>query len=194
MRFRAHERQPGLGYDARMSCPRAVVPILVLVLAACGGEADDGTATGAATGTDSANTDGSTAATTGPTTTATTGPTTSMENVTGVDDDCDGRPGGEWNACKKDGNTENSLCHWVMGAGEGSVSCLVPASGGYNACGINLCADDCDCFAPPATGTAIVKCKEVFADGGKACVLYCLNGQICPDGMECVSGTCYWPN
>lgn len=178
-----------------MSCLRAVVPILVLVLAACGGEAGDDSGTGAATGTDSANTGGSTAATTAPTTTtATTAPTTTMEGATGGDDDCDDRPGGEWNACSKDGNTQNSLCNWVMGAGEGSITCLVPASGGYNVCGISECADDCDCFAPPVTGTALVKCKAVFADGGKACVLYCLNGQICPDGMECVSGTCYWPN
>ncbi len=179
-----------------MSCPRAVVPILVLVLAACGGEAGDDSGSGAATGTDSANTGGSTAATTAPTTTtATTAPTTTMEGATGGDDDdCDDRPGGEWNACSKDGNTQNSLCNWVMGPGEGSITCLVPASGGYNVCGISQCADDCDCFAPPVTGTALVKCKAVFADGGKACVLYCLNGQICPDGMECVGGTCYWPN
>ena len=46
----------------------------------------------------------------------------------------------------------------------------------------------------PLLGTAIAGCREVFGNGGKACVLYCLNGQICPDGMQCASGTCYWPN
>lgn len=170
-----------------MSSPRAVLWRFAVVLAACGGKPDDGpdgdAGTMPATG----------AGTTAESSAGTTAPTTTQGSDDGAIDVCEGRPGGDWNACKKDGNTQNSLCDWTMG-GAGTLSCLVPASGGYNVCGINHCEDDCDCFAPPLTGTALATCTPVFANGGKACVLYCVNGQTCPDGMTCVSGTCYWPD
>ena len=51
----------------------------------------------------------------------------------------------------------------------------------------------CDCFAPPATGDAVVTCAAVLQGGGTACVLSCGGGETCPDGMECLSGTCFWP-
>jgi hypothetical protein len=175
-----------------MSSPRVLVMAGVLVAIACGDKPDDAEA-----GDTSATmaTGGSDTQTTGEPTGPTSAPTTTTGGTTaGVDDMCGSRPSGDWNACFQDGTIMNSLCGWTMGDGAGSVTCLSPASGGFNSCGIRDCVDDCDCFAPPATGTAIPFCLDIFVDGGKGCVLYCVNGQICPDGMECVSGTCYWPN
>jgi hypothetical protein len=82
----------------------------------------------------------------------------------------------------------------MEGSGNGTITCLSPQSGGFNVCGIRDCVDDCDCFAAPLTGDAVPSCRVVFGDNGKACVLYCANGQTCPDGMECSSGYCYWPD
>lgn len=115
--------------------------------------------------------------------------------ATGVFDMCPSRPSGDWNACRDGAALDNSLCEWTESPGKsGTVSCLSPAGGDHNVCGIEACVEDCDCFAPPATGTAVVTCAPILGDGGKACVLYCAGGQICPDGMECFSGYCYWPN
>jgi hypothetical protein len=185
-----------------MSSPRA---LLMLILAlACSGEPDDGEAgdgeTAAATAT--AGDDGaSSGPTTGgdasgePTTAGASATTTAGGETAGVDDMCGGgRPGGGWNACFVDGHIDNELCGWTMGDGPGTITCLAPASGSYNVCGLMNCVEDCDCFTPPTTGSAIARCSEILANGGKACVLYCAGGQICPDGMTCVSGTCYWPN
>lgn len=113
----------------------------------------------------------------------------------GVVDTCPSRPSGDWNACRDGAALDNSLCEWTESAGKsGTVTCLSPAGGDHNVCGIEACVEDCDCFAPPATGTAVVTCAPILGDGGKACVLYCAGGQICPAGMECFSGYCYWPN
>ena len=115
--------------------------------------------------------------------------------ATGVFDMCPSRPSGDWNACRDGAALDNSLCEWTESPGKsGTVSCLSPAGGDHNVCGIEACVEDCDCFAPPATGTAVVTCAPILGDGGNACVLYCAGGQICPDGMECFSGYCYWPN
>lgn len=111
----------------------------------------------------------------------------------GIADMCPNRPGGDWNPCFVDGKIDNDNCEWTMGEA-GTPLCLSPTTGAFNVCGIKDCVDDCDCFAAPKTGDAIPYCDEVFTNGGRGCVLWCANGQTCPDGMECVSGTCYWPN
>jgi len=169
-----------------MSLQRVIIFVAVLVAIGCGDKPDDGEG-----GNDG---EGSTITTGGAPTEATAATTSADGTTAGIDDMCPGRPGGGWNACFVDGNIDNDKCEFMSDGGPGTALCLSPASGGFNVCGIRDCVDDCDCFAPPASGTAIPICSEVFADGGRACVLYCVNSQICPDGMQCVAGTCYWPN
>jgi len=152
-----------------------------LALLACASESD-GTTTDAADTTAANTTAASSTGTTAATTTA------------GVDDECPNRPAGAYNSCEDNGLTNNKLCGWTDDGGPTNITCLGPSGGTFNVCGLSECVDDCDCFAPPTTGTAIAGCRQAFADGGKACLLYCANGQICPDGMECFSGTCYWPD
>jgi len=173
-----------------MSPLRVIVWVGVLVASGCGDKPDVGE--GGEGSTAMATGDAPTEPTSEPTTSTQT--PTAEDTTAGIVDTCPDRPGGDWNACFVDGKIDNDLCNFTMGPGPGSPLCLSPASGGFNVCGIRDCVDDCDCFAPPTTGTAIPICSEVFANGGRACVLYCVNGQICPDGMECGSGTCYWPN
>lgn len=167
---------------------RVIVCVGALLASACGDKPDDGEGGDDGEGTTLSTGSAPTSATTAATTTAAEGTTA------GVDDMCPSRPGGDWNACFVDGSIDNDLCGFAANGGAGSALCLSPMSGGFNVCGIRDCVDDCDCFAPPATGTAIPVCSEVFGDGGRGCVLYCVNDQICPDGMQCVAGTCYWPN
>lgn len=182
-----------IGHNAPMSRLRVVL-FGVLGACACGEKSDDeggGSADGSGTSASSgAPTEASGASTSGATTAG------AEESTAGpIADECASRPGGGWNACKADGQTDNDLCGFTAASGgSGKVTCLTPTSGAYNSCGVFDCVDDCDCYAPPSTGTAFPVCKEVFANGGKGCVLWCVNGQTCPDGMACVSGTCYWPN
>lgn len=162
---------------------RCLAPLsLLFVIAACG-EGGDGTtvttdaSTGLATeggGTSGGASGGLTAPTGGP-----------------GNDVCPERPAGDWNACKSGGLVDNKLCG---GDGGAAISCLIPASGSFNVCGIEGCDDDCDCFAPPASGDAVVFCAPLLGGGGKACALYCAGGQTCPDGMQCQAGYCYWPD
>ena len=161
------------------------VSLSLLVLVACTSEPDDTTTDAAAA---------STAEQTTASSDTTAAEPTSSTATTAVDE-CPNRPSGAYNQCRT-GNSlpDNTKCGWTSDGGPTSVTCLSPQSGDFNVCGLRDCVDDCDCFAPPTTGTAIAGCREVFGNGGKACVLYCLNGQICPDGMQCASGTCYWPN
>jgi len=112
----------------------------------------------------------------------------------GSSDLCEVNAIGEWNACKKGPLIDNSKCNWEAdGMSAGEITCTSPSSGGGNVCSIEQCEDECDCFAPPATGTATVICAPVLADNVRGCVLDCGNGQTCPDEMVCISGYCYWP-
>jgi len=54
---------------------------------------------------------------------------------------------------------------WTDDGGLQSVTCLSPQSGEFNVGGLRDCVDDCDCFTPPTTGTAIAGCREVFGNG-----------------------------
>ena len=126
---------------------------------------------------------------------------TTDDSTTGVPNMCDVNAIGEWNACKKGALTDNSLCNWMdNGVSSGEIRCLLPAGGGGSLCSIEACENECDCFAPPATGTAIVQCAPVLGDGTKACVLNCAGDVTCPDGMECVDVVggafhrCVWPD
>lgn len=111
---------------------------------------------------------------------------------------CDPPVVGEWNSCiDASGDIDNTLCNWLGNPdGTGFLTCLSAppmALDGGNICTIRDCVDTCDCFDPPATGTAVVVCAEILADGSTACGLDCSAGQTCPDGMECASGLCFWP-
>ena len=121
---------------------------------------------------------------------------TTAEATTGPTNSCDPVIPGEWNSCVGDmGQIDNTLCNW-MGVPDavGFIGCLSSSSNeDANVCMITGCEDDCDCFAPPATGTAPVACADVLADGGFACVLTCDMGETCPDGMECIDGLCFHP-
>ena len=108
---------------------------------------------------------------------------------------CASHAPGEWNSCKDGPLILTGNCGWSAAEGKsGAVLCVGPASGGGNACSVRDCVDVCDCFAPPSTGSAVLACVPVLGDGGSACVLQCASGQTCPDGMECISGSCYWPS
>ncbi len=166
--------------------------VLLLTLTACSGETVDSASatqgTGNGTGTTAA-VDTTADSSSGEGTTATTEAVTS-----GPPDECADHPAGDWAACRVNNKTDNTLCGYQANGHPGEINCLSPQSGDYNVCGVGDCVADCDCFAPPGSGDAVPLCLPLFADGGKACVLYCANGQTCPDGMECVAGTCYWPN
>lgn len=172
-----------------MAWPRSLL-LLVALLPACSG-GSDGTTTADASASTSATDVASTGSDTSDATGSSGQPTTTT-NATDdtVLDECNGRPGGGWNSCQDN----SSNCGFVDNGGQGTLTCLTPQSGNFSVCGIRDCVDDCDCWAPPKTGAAPAVCTPIFGDGGKACVLYCVNGQKCPDGMECASGTCYWPD
>lgn len=109
---------------------------------------------------------------------------------------CDPVVVGEWNSCiAEGGQIDNTLCNWVgMGSSVGMISCLNASSmEGANVCFIRGCEDACDCFAPPATGTAVVVCAPILADQEMGCALDCSDDKLCPDGMICSDNLCFWP-
>ena len=168
-----------------MAWPRAIT-LALFTLLACNSEPDTTTSSTQEAGSSTAI---ATTTTTGASTTAE--PTTTGGQTTTADG-CASHPAGDWTACKKGSLTDKTLCGFDEGSSAGTVTCLIPSGGDFNVCGIRDCVDDCDCFTPPSSGDAIPACEMV--GDSKACVLYCLNGQQCPDGMECVSAYCYWPD
>lgn len=103
---------------------------------------------------------------------------------------------GEWNSCHDEmGGVDTTLCNWIGDPdATGFIGCLVSSKmPEFNTCFISGCEDACDCFAPPATGTAVVECADILSDGGTGCHLNCSNGETCPDGMECQGTSCFWP-
>ena len=48
------------------------------------------------------------------------------------------------------------------------------------------CADECDCWAAPASGDAPVSCKALVPGTDSTCVLDCASGQTCPTDMSCL--------
>lgn len=165
-----------------MVVSRRAASLLLSLSFACQGQVGEPTDT-AVSSTTTTSTSG-----TGSTTTTTTGTTTAGEAAT-VDDGCDAHAIGDWGRCQP-GNL--SGCGWQASGTDGELLCLAPTSGGLNVCGIRNCVDVCDCFAPPATGTAVPVCAAILGSGATGCALYCAGGQVCPDGMKCQSGYCYW--
>lgn len=100
---------------------------------------------------------------------------------------------GEWNRCWTGASYDGSLCNWTGDPAGPHASCLVAALvENGSVCAIEGCVDRCDCFAPPSTGTATVECMEGIIQDDTACVLYCGDGQTCPDGMVCGYQICVW--
>jgi hypothetical protein len=106
---------------------------------------------------------------------------------------CDPIVPGGFNECLNGTVPDATLCNW-NGTSEsvGYVGCLQTAYVEGSVCMIQGCVDACDCFAPPATGTASVECLEGIIANDTACVLYCFDGQVCPDGMVCAGDICAW--
>jgi len=196
--------------------PPSTIFLAVLgLIAACGGDDGDGgsdqsadTATLAtgSTGTSPSSSGGMTPTTavTGDSGGASSGGQSASSE--GADEDTAGSTGpvntcdpvvpGEWNACiDKNGTVDTTLCNWSGLPGTtGFIGCLTAPEMAGNSCMITGCEDACDCFAPPATGTAVVTCAEILKGGGTACVLSCANGETCPDGSECLGGSCHHPS
>ena len=188
---------------------------VLLLLGACDDDGDDGETTVGATSGVSSTTDESATSgestTTGDQTTAESstsgaegssssgggvaeGSSSGGSESTGNPNACDPQVPGEWNACIDEGGSpDNTLCNWMGLSGpSGFIGCLTSSqTEGANVCMISGCEDECDCFAAPETGNAVVECAEVLKGGGRACVLNCSNGESCPDGMSCEGGLCF---
>ena len=109
---------------------------------------------------------------------------------------CDTNVQGEWNACvDRNGAIQTTQCNYLGDSdANGFIGCLTSSEvEGANSCFINGCVDVCDCLPPPATGTAVVTCTAILEDGGNGCALDCSGGATCPDGMQCLGSTCFWP-
>lgn len=182
------------------------LPCLALtLLLACPGDdgtGDDGPLPGTSTGngttttTDPSTTSGSTGNAESTSTGPGEGSSSGMADSSSGGPACDPPVVGEWNACiGPDGMQDNLLCNYMGNPdGTGFLTCLTSSEiEGGNICTIRDCEDACDCFDPPATGTAEVVCSPILADGANACGLDCSAGQTCPDGMECGGGLCFWP-
>lgn len=126
------------------------------------------TSTGAATSTDaSSESSGS----------------SSADTSAGVDWPCDAPVPGGYEACPA---SDPAAC------GPPAI-CLQAYIEGATVCTITGCVDRCDCFPPPASGTATVECMEGVVADDTACILHCGNGEQCPDGMVCSVQSCVWP-
>ena len=111
-----------------------------------------------------------------------------------------------------DTGTETQSATESAGDGDGDSECTPPgvygdcANGGLDACmaeslpqclqddpnmpsiGVcgRACTDVCDCWAAPATGNAPVSCRPLVEGDDGTCVLDCMGGETCPDGMSCL--------
>ena len=126
---------------------------------------------------------------------ATSDVATTESEATGAPE-CDPVVPGEFNPCWEPatGQTHARDCHW-MGTSESVAypGCLISATiADGNVCMLTGCEDRCDCFAQPATGTARVECMEGVIAEDTVCVLWCAEGQTCPDGMVCGFNVCFW--
>jgi hypothetical protein len=193
--------------------------LLALGLAACsqGADVDTGAPVnfssggpgGAAATTDPATTDDTSSTTDDSTTadtTATTTTSSTTDDLTSTTDDltgttaapgCDPPVVGNYYDCTPEvGKVDNKLCMWIgTGQSVGVVSCLSSSEiDDAVTCTIIGCVDDCDCFDPPPTGTALSTCRLMATSKGEnACVLDCSAGKTCPDGMQCSNDICFWP-
>lgn len=190
---------------------RVALALGLLGLVGCPGGDDTGESTAMGSTGPAATSTGPEATSTGPeatsssTGTASTGTAESSSSGSADESSSGGGPPvceppvvGEWNACRDEmGEIDNTLCNWVGDPdATGFLTCInapMDALDGGNYCSIRGCRDVCDCFDPPATGTAPVVCAPILTDGETACGLDCSGGETCPDGMECASGLCFWP-
>jgi len=166
--------------------------------ASSGSSSSTSTTTATTTGVETAATtdDSTTAATTADTTDPSTTDPGTTEPDTTTSPACDPPVIGGYNDCSPEiGKIDNKLCMW-MGSGQsvGFVSCLSSAElQDAVTCTIIGCKDDCDCFDPPLTGTALSTCRPMATSKGEsACLLDCSAGKTCPDGMQCSNDTCFW--
>ena len=103
-------------------------------------------------------------------------------------------PAGQWEACATG----------IASCGNG-FACATTFATGYTGFCTETCMQDSDCSDPPS-GDATVSCPMVGGGGGmtRRCEYRCMNGETCPDGMECtpdsggggaaLAGYCRIPN
>lgn len=105
---------------------------------------------------------------------------------------CDPVVPGEFQQCVDASGNSTASCGGPTPSG-GMPTCLLSFFiEGASTCIVTGCVDTCDCFAPPATGTAPVVCTTGIIADDTACVLDCNEGQQCPDGMVCGGNICVW--
>lgn len=115
------------------------------------------------------------------------GTTSGESGDAGGDDDSTTSSGDDGGACgAPDGAYGDCVNGSVDACGDPSAGCLVDDNTGpsIGVC-FRECADDCDCWDAPASGTAPAVCAPVLAGGAGACVLDCSQGQSCPTDMAC---------
>ena len=71
--------------------------------------------------------------------------------------------------------------------------CVVRSEGTTVVCSFEGCELTEDCTTPPPGGNATVRCSQADEDDEGECLLFCNEGETCPDGMACVNGQiCMW--
>ena len=71
--------------------------------------------------------------------------------------------------------------------------CVVRAEGTRVVCSYQDCEETEDCTTPPPGGNPTVRCSQADEDEGGECLMFCNEGEACPDGMECVNNQiCMW--
>lgn len=178
---------------------RALFLSWILAVVACGGESGSGD-TEATSGASSSGAASSSSDATGAeagTSDASAGSTTASDGGTPGGDTaasaCDAWASGEFASCID--SPAYAACGWTPdGVSPVSLTCIeaLEVEGG-GVCALLDCSDRCDCFAPPASGTATVECLDGVVADHTVCVLYCGGGEQCPDGMVCSVQSCVWP-
>lgn len=141
------------------------------LVAGCTASSEDNGSDGASTGASSSD-DGSDSE---------SGTTAAAEESSGDEggessgDVCGNRPEGEYADC-----TDGQYCGASANCAVGPAD--MPAEWGVCTRG---CREDCHCWAAPS-GTAVPQCRGATETVSGSCVLSCLDGATCPDGMMCV--------
>lgn len=92
-----------------------------------------------------------------------------------------GEPGGAWARCNSD-----SDCMGGRVCTKSAQSILVSGRPGgcVHHCGLNTA----QCDPPPSVGT--VTCTQLLI--ASYCTITCSTGNLCPTGMDCIGGVCYY--
>jgi hypothetical protein len=166
--------------------------IALALLGACGGEREPNDAETGSSGGDSSTTVDASSSGEPEESSSSSSSSSSGGDESSEAPACDPMVPGEFQQCADASGNSTAFCGGPT-AGGGVPSCLLSFFiEGASTCTISGCVDACDCFAPPATGTAPVACITGIVADDTACVLDCNDGQQCPDGMVCGGNICVW--